>query len=176
MRKYVLVSMLISGVFTSSAFAAAEVDVTWQDPDSYTDVRGSNESNSKFKKRTFKELESYFTEMAEALPDGQKLAITVTNLDLAGQVWPSSFIGFGASAGSEIRLIKRVDIPRISFNYTLTDADGQEVKSAEVKLKDMGFMDGTVRFMQHDNLAYEKQMLKDWFREEMASVVVKNNV
>ncbi len=156
------------------AWSAADVEVTWEDPDSYTDVKPANESRSGFQKRTFKALEDYFVELAESLPDGQTWSVTVTNLDLAGQVWPSSFVGFGSSAGTDIRLIKEIDIPRIAFHYTLTDASGGTVKSAEVNIKDMGFMDGLARKRHRDNLAYEKEMIREWFNEEMTDVIVKH--
>ncbi len=165
-------AILLAGL-SAPVWSAAEVEVKWEDPDSYTDVKPANESRGGFQKRTFNALEEYFAELAESLPDGQTWSVTVTNLDLAGQVWPSSFVGFGSSAGTDIRLIKEIDIPRIAFSYTLTDASGATIKSADVKLKDMGFMDGLARKRHRDNLAYEKEMIREWFNEEMTDVVVK---
>lgn len=154
---------------------AASVVVTWENPEKYTDVHPSNESRVKFRERTFKALETYFGKLAEKLPADETLTINVTNLDLAGQVWPSSFV-FGNATGADVRIIKRVDIPRMTFSYTLKDANGKARKSAEVKLKDMGFIDNPRRIAQNDFLDYEKVMLRDWFREEMADVIVKNQV
>lgn len=163
-----LLPALAVSMLTTHAYAAASVEINWKDPESYTDVRPSNESRSGFQKRTFAALEKTFVTLAEALPDGQKLTITVTNLDLAGEVWPSSFVGLGQSAASDVRLIKRIDIPRMKFSYTLTDANGAELKSADVSIKDMGFMDGINRHFNSDPLRYEKAMIEDWFGDELA--------
>lgn len=163
-----LVPAVAASLLASHAYAAASVEVNWKDPESYTDVRASNESRSGFQKRTFAALEKTFVKLAEALPDGQKLAITVTNLDLAGEVWPSSFVGLGQSAASDVRLIKRIDIPRMKFSYTLTDANGAVLKSADVSIKDMSFMDTVNRHFNSDPYRYEKSMIEDWFDDELA--------
>ena len=95
--------------------------------------------------------------------------MVVTNIDLAGQVWPSQFIGFGNNMGSDVRVIQRVDIPRMTFSYSLTDSSGEVLKSEDdFKLKDMGFMDTNIRNMRNENLFYEKAMLDDWFDDTFA--------
>ncbi len=100
--------------------------------------------------------------------------MTVTNLDLAGQVWPASFVGFGHSA-SDVRLVKHHDIPRMNFSYKLTEKDGTVVKEGEVKLKDMGFQDHIIRASARDEpLRYEKNMIKQWFDDEFPKLIVKN--
>ena len=101
--------MVFSGatVAQKSTAEAAEtkVDITWQDPKSYTDVRPSNESRKSFRNRVFKSLDEYFNKLAEALPEGQTLEVTVTDLDLAGEVWPTMRAG-----AFDIRII---DIDRL---------------------------------------------------------------
>ena len=146
---------------------ATTVNVTWEDPDSYRDIDPVNQARGSFRKTLFRNFESYFNELAEALPNDAVWDITVTDLDLAGQVWPASFVGF-STAGGDVRLIKRVDIPRISFSYTLKDASGTVIKSADVSIKDMGFMDGLTRRNSWDSYRYEKHMLADWFEEELS--------
>lgn len=165
MRKLSLMSFVLAGLLSAQALAAAKVEVTWEDPKSYTDIKPVNQTRSGFQKSTFAALESHFTKLAESLPDDHVLSITVTNLDLAGQVWPASFVGFG-TGGTDVRLVKRIDIPRMAFSYTLKDGAGNLVQSAEVNLKDMSFMDGVVRGFDSDNYRYEKNMLTDWYRSE----------
>ncbi len=149
---------------------AAEVTVNWDEPEKFTDVKPSNESRQKFRERTLRSLEEYFVDLAAALPAQQKLTVTVTDLDLAGEVWPASFVGMGNS-GSDVRLVKRHYIPRMAFNYSLSDESGTVVKQAEVNLKDMGFMDGLRSNLNHESLRYEKQMLKEWFEDEFGQQV-----
>ena len=173
LTKALLASLATSGLAIFSQAHAASVEVKWQDPEKYTDVRPTNESRVKFRERTFEALEKYLNKLADELPEKDKLAMTVTNLDLAGQVWPSSFV-FGNATGSDVRIIKRVDIPRIAFSYSLTNSSGKVLKSADVNLKDMSFLDSPSVLSQSENLRYEKAMLKDWFEEEMADALVQN--
>lgn len=151
---------------------AAQVEIKWEEPKSYTDVKPTNESRTRFRERTFKNIEEYFVELAEKLPEDQTLAITVTDLDLAGQVWPSHFVGLSNSTG-DVRLIKQIDIPRMSFSYTLSDSSGNVIKSEDVKIKDMGFMDTVGTHRNHEALVYEKAMIKDWFDETFSEQYVE---
>ncbi|WP_412724832.1 DUF3016 domain-containing protein [Alteromonas sp. D210916BOD_24] len=155
---------------------AAEVKITWKDPESFSDVRPSNESRVRFRERTLSELEAHIVELGSALPQDQVLTMIVTNVDLAGEVWPSQFVGFGNSGASDIRVIKRIDIPRMSFSYTLSDAAGKVIASEEdVKLKDMDFMESGIRRYRSESLSYEKAMLDDWFADTFAKQVVSTH-
>ncbi len=166
MAKFAVAMLSIAGLYAGSASAAAEVSVTWQEPESYQDIRPSNQSRTSFREMVFKDMEAYIAELAETLPDGQKLSMTVTDLDLAGEVWPASFLG--GVGGADIRLVKPLYIPRMHFSYTLTDATGKTLQSADVKLKDMAFMDRGSRINRRsENLTYEKAMIKDWFEKTL---------
>ena len=168
-----LSALVLASVGMSGILQAAQVEVTWEEPKSYRDVKPSNESRTRFRERTFKELDELFTELAEKLPDDQKLSITVTDLDLAGQVWPASFVGMGQSA-ADVRIIKEIDIPRMSFSYVLTGGDNTVLKSEDVELKDMMFMNTVNRRLASDNLNYEKNMIEDWFNDTFAESLVAN--
>lgn len=168
-----LIAMTLASVIAAPAMATASVDVTWENPKDYADVRPSNESRTGFQKRTFAQLDKHIAKLAEKLPDDYKLSMTVTDLDLAGQVWPSSFVGLGNGGANDVRLIKRVHIPRMEFSYTLTDATGAVVKSADVNIKDMNFMESIARMRNSDPLRYEKNMLGEWFRDELSEQFVK---
>ena len=155
---------------------AAEVKITWEEPETYSDVKPTNESRKRFRERTLEDLEQHIVELASDLPESQVLSMTVTNVDLAGQVWPSQFVGFGSGGGSDVRIIKRIDIPRMTFSYSLTNAEGQVILSGEdVKLKDMDFMDSTIRRNRTESLTYEKAMLNDWFADTFSAQVAVNN-
>lgn len=158
---------------SGAAMAKANVEITWENPEKFTDVKPTTMTRAKFREHTFTQLEEYIVELAEQLPDGQTLQMKVTNLDLAGTVWPASFIGVG-NGGSDVRLVKSIDIPRMNFSYTLFDADKQVVKQAEVKLKDMAFQNKINAIRSSESLRYEKNMLKDWFGDEFPNLVAKN--
>jgi hypothetical protein len=174
MKKLMLV--IVSGMLmlgSSQLLAKAEVEITWQNPEKFRDVKPANDSRKRFRERTFKKLDEYLVELAETLPDGHKLLMTVDDLDLAGQVWPASFVGLGNS-GSDVRLIKSIDIPRMSFQYKLVAESGEVVQEAEVKLKDMSFQERHNPFFRSENLRYEKNMIRDWFNDEFPQMIVKN--
>lgn len=146
----------------------SNVEITWEDPKSYTDVRPSNESRVRFRNRVMRELGEYFEELAESLPEGQQLSINVTNVDLAGHVWPT----FGGGA-VDMRVIREIDIPRMSFSYSLTE-NNEVIKTADVSLKDMAFMNRGSTIRNSDLLRYEKVMLKRWFDREFSDMLVKS--
>lgn len=162
--------LLISG----ASAAKGNIEVTWENPKEYRDVQPTNSSRKKYREQTFKQLEKYFEKLSETMADGQTLAMTVTDLDLAGRVWPSSFVGLGNSGG-EVRLVKRNEIPRMTFSYRLTDAQGNVIQeSDEVKLKDMGFQERHNPFFKSENLRYEKNMFRLWFNDEFPEMIAKN--
>ena len=173
--KKLMIALVVSslGLGSTAALSQAQVEINWENPEKYRDVRPTMESRIKFREHTFEQLHEYIQELAAQLPDDQKLVLNMTDLDLAGQVWPASFVGFGPST-SDVRVIKHVDIPRMSFSYKLLDATGDLIQQGDVDLKDMSFMDRANRFFTSENLRYEKNMLKSWFKDEFPQLVVKN--
>jgi hypothetical protein len=160
-------------VLSNASFAQADVEISWQNPEKFSDVRPTSESRSTFSERTFKQLNEYITELAEDLPIGQKLIMNVTNLDLAGDVMPASFAGLGHSS-SDVRVIKSIHIPRMSFSYQLLASDGAVLQEKDVKLKDMSFLNSHNRFFSNESLRYEKSMLAEWFKGEFPKLAVNN--
>ncbi|KXI30942.1 DUF3016 domain-containing protein [Paraglaciecola hydrolytica] len=174
--KKLLVPLMTSSLLlcTTQVLSQAQVEINWENPEKYRDVRPTMESRVKFREHTFEQLLEYLQKLAAKLPDDQKLSLNVTNLDLAGQVWPASFVGFGHGA-SDVRVIKNMDIPRISFTYKLVNTTGELIQEGDVELKDMAFMDRANRFFSSESLRYEKNMLKDWFDDEFPELMVKTN-
>lgn len=171
----VFTGLIISAVafgLSNQVFAQTEVEIEWDKPEKYRDVKPSNESRKSFREATFERINKYMNELALAFPDNKKLLMKVSDLDLAGEVWPASFVGLGHSS-SDVRVIKNIDIPRINFSYQLLDESGQVLQEAEVKLKDMSFLDRSNRSFQSEPLRYEKNMLKRWFNEEFDAYIAQ---
>lgn len=154
---------LMTAAVSQAQTEEARVDINWVEPEKFTDVRPSNESRQRFRERTFEDLHQYLEKLMQALPKDQRLVMTVTDLDLAGQVWPGSFVGLNSA--SDVRLIKRVDIPRMHFDYKLLDADGEVIKEGSEELKDMAFQDKHNPLFDSESLRYEKNMLREWFQD-----------
>jgi hypothetical protein len=145
-----------------SAAFAGEAKVNWQDPDKYMDVRPVNETKANFRNRVFKELDSAFADLAKKLPDGYSLNVNVTDLDLAGEVWPTR-------NGRDMRIVRDIDWPAISFSYVLKNAEGQDVKSGREDLKDMNFQTRPNVRSSSEDFYYEKALLGDWFSKQQRS-------
>ena len=144
---------------------AAEVEVKWSNTEKYSDIDAGEEHRKHFKDRTFKAFEQHFTKMAESLPAQQKLVLDITNLDLAGDVNHGGI--------KRIRVVKNIFFPRMEFSYQLLSADNSIVKSAEISLKDMGFLSHSNLRYRNKALGYEKEMFDDWFKKAFADELVK---
>jgi hypothetical protein len=155
---------VLAGVVSTLNQASERVEINWHQPETYSDVKPTHQSRQKFRDQVFKRLTTHVNTLSESLPEGLSLKLNVTNLDLAGRVVPASFAGL--RGGSDIRLIKRVDIPRMVFSYQLSDDKKQSIKDGHVDLKALGFLDRQHGYFDTDTLKYEKDMLKRWFDSE----------
>ena len=171
----ILTGLIIAAVIlglSNQALAQAEVEIVWDKPETYRDVKPSNESRKRFRDTTFERIEKYLNKLASSLPQDKKLLMKVSDLDLAGQVWPASFVGLGHGT-SDVRVIKNIDIPRMKFSYQLVDESGQVLQQAEVNLKDMSFQERSNHLFRNEPLRYEKNMLKRWFAQEFELQIQK---
>jgi hypothetical protein len=162
----------------SDVAATGAVSVEWIEPEKYRDVRHPNVSKTKYRERVFAKLEAHFSELAEELPEGYQLALKVTNLDMAGEVQTATQAGIigmqnRASAGfQEYRIMRQIDIPRMTFSYELKNSEGEVVQAEEeVKLKDTGFLNRATTRFRNRPLHYEKTMVSRWFKKTFSSAV-----
>ncbi|QSX33327.1 DUF3016 domain-containing protein [Shewanella avicenniae] len=168
------VGLLIAGLFfaglttTATADEAAANNITeagvvkieWQAPEKYRDVRSATENRAVYRQRVFEALtKSLDKNASKLLKSGEKLELVVTDLDLAGDVLPT----FGAATVNEIRVVKQIYPPRISFSYRVLEGE-QVIMVGSENLRDMGFMDHT-SMNDSDSLRYEKAMLEAWLRK-----------
>ena len=147
----------LSMVAASSA-SAGVAKVTFVQPETYADVpfpQWERES-------VLKELRQHFDKLAARLPADQQLNVEVTDVDLAGQTWPTRF------SGRDIRIMNGgADWPHMSLRYTITQG-GQVIKSGAEELSDMGYQQHMSRYGGSDALRYEKRMLDQWFKHHVA--------
>jgi hypothetical protein len=137
---------------------AGDAKVKWKNPEKFTDIRSSNESRENFQATVITEFNGMFSELAKKLPDGYVLDVTVTDLDLAGDV-----NGMYRTAGRDIRIVKELYWPRMSLSYKLTNQANEIVASGKEQLKDMGFMSRGRVSAGDSTFHYEEEMLRDWF-------------
>jgi hypothetical protein len=152
-------------IFGLSPAQAANVKVTWIEPDKYRDINSGNHGKKRFRESTFKTLEKHLANLAKALPASQQLDIEVTDVDLAGDVH--------AGGMRNIRVIKALYFPYIKLSYKLINAEKAIILSDSVKLKDMNFMTGNSLRYKSKSLGYEKKLLDDWFKDEFVDFVMQ---
>jgi hypothetical protein len=154
----------------ATAFAVASplaakpaVDVKFDHPEKFTDVKDSSMGTEKGRDAILDTLKEYIqTRAAKRLSDGQTLTITFTNIDLAGEFEPER----GPSA-SDVRIMKSVYAPRLDFSYKLVDANGTVVKEGEEKLRDMNYQTRTNPINASEPLHIEEDMLNDWIHSAL---------
>eukprot|EP01041_Mallomonas_annulata_P014104 gene14104-30015_t len=126
LRQTALSAMLL--LAAGGAFAG--VNVSYTQPELFSDVPFAPWE----RERILKELSRHFAKMGAALPAGQDLNITVTDLDLAGHVWPSM------RTGTDLRIVKGgADWPHMTIKYSITQ-DGQVVRQGEEHLSNMDYL------------------------------------
>lgn len=167
-------SLLLAGVLSCSAVWAADeapadpvtedsvVKIVWQSPKDFRDIKSSGEIQSRFEKRLFETLTANINkEAVKILKPNQKLEMTITDVDLAGDMRPT----FGATA-DDLRVVKDIYPPRMSFSYRVLDND-KVIVAGDEKLSDMGFLTG-VQSLNSKPFLYETKMLAEWLKKTIA--------
>jgi hypothetical protein len=138
------------------------VKIVWQSPKDYRDIKSSGELQSRYEKRLFETLtENINKEAAKILKPNQKLEMTITDVDLAGDMRPT----FGATA-NDLRIIKDIYPPRMTFSYQVLEND-KVIIAGDEKLSDMGFMGG-IQSLNDKPFMYETKMLTEWLKKTIA--------
>ncbi|GAB1489767.1 hypothetical protein MASR2M8_22210 [Opitutaceae bacterium] len=144
---------------------AAKAEVTYQRPESFTDVRDSNFESQRGRDQMLDALREHIEKRAAvALPAGYTLEVVVNDLDLAGdyEPWRTKF--------TDVRIVRDIYPPRIRLEYTLKDGDGQVVANAKRDLVDTAFLQ-TLAMDRHDTLRYEKALIDTWIGQDVRRAV-----
>lgn len=159
---------LTAVLLTGSLFAgdaekpAGNVSVSFHEPEKFTDARSS--FNSDTDKGYLQTITQHLQQTAaKRLAAGQKLEITITDVDLAGDFLP------GRPNMQDVRVVKEIYIPRVKLTFKLLDAEGKVVKEGERKLSDLNFMMNPGIIGRNEPLFYDKALLSDWIAKEFKS-------
>jgi hypothetical protein len=154
--RWALVAAALAGFCGIAAAATATVEFV--KPDEFTDA-GRRHSYVD-RDATLEAIRRHLVEQAaKRLPADESLAISVTDVDLAGSFEPWQRFS------NEIRVVKDIYPPKIDLRFRLTRADGSVVKEGERTLRDPGFLSSPTSYPS-DNLKYEKTMLDEWISRE----------
>jgi DUF3016 family protein len=161
-----LLALLLSVASVGSACTegtAVRIAIVFVQPQYFTDVRYSKaEPNSV---ALLNELHKLMCKMGERyIPEDMQLEIKVTDIDLAGNFEPWRGPQFG-----HVRITRDIYRPHISLEFRLTDANGSAVSTGQRKISDIAYQTRLVR-PPDDYLRYEKDILRDWFRNEFGDI------
>lgn len=145
------------------AKAASKVEVLFaKAPDKYVDVRDGFSASEKGQAANLDSLKQYIEQRGnELVADGQKLTVTLTEVDLAGDFEP-----WRDPAMNDVRVVKDIYPPRIDLEFKLTGADGKVIKEGKRELRDLAFM-MKLSIQRDDPFRHEKQLLNDWLTREL---------
>ena len=144
------------------AKAPSPVEVVYVDAEKFTDVRDGFYGTDAGRENTLNLIKEHLVTQAERqLAAGQKLTVTFTDIDLAGDYEP-----WRSGQWADVRIVKDIYPPRMVFSFRLTGADGKVIKEEKRDLRDMAFMMKITMGFRDDPLRHEKALLDDWLSEE----------
>ena len=114
------------------------------------------------RKANLNQIREYLVSRAnKRLAEGQKLTVTFTDIDLAGDFEP-----WRGPEGMDIRVVKDIYPPRMDLEFKLTGPDGAVLKEGKRQLRNLAFM-STLSINQNDALRFDKALLDDWLQSEL---------
>jgi hypothetical protein len=152
-------------VTDKAAAVDSRVTVVFDHPEKYRDIKDHDfdSDNERGREHFLPMLKEHIEkEAGRLLAPGQKLTITFTDIDLAGDFEP-----WRGPQLSDVRIVKSIYPPRMDFSFKLTDENDQVLKEGEEKLVDLAYQMRITRSFSDDVLRYEKDMFSDWLRGEL---------
>jgi len=146
---------LLLWLLPTTLLADGAVELTWKDPDSYRDIRPADEAAKRFRERLFRNIEQHLQHLAEKLPEGSRLEITFTNLDLAGEVQTGRH--------GSVRIIRDTQPARLEFSYRCLDSHGNITQEGSEQLWGTTTSSARLDTRRNEPFAVEKSLLTRWF-------------
>ena len=154
-----LVAFALCLAVSEAAAQDSRVSVVFTNPEKYTDLKITCVSGDADTRALVGELTRFLQEAgARRVPEGQRLEITVTNIDMAGEI--ESWRGPGRC---DLRIMKDVYPPRIDLQFRVL---GAEARAGTRRLRDSNYLTNAAP-VTADHLRYEKALLLDWLQKEL---------
>lgn len=156
------VAGLVSGLLALlwAGAATAQVSVRFVAPERYTDAENRLGAGLSLRVTLGEIGRILEIDGNRALHPGERLALEVLDIDLAGFEVPGAHVPFG------LRVVRDGTPPRFRLRYTLTDGrrlllSGEEtVTDPNFLLRNPGFSNGT--------FDHERNLLRDWLQRRIA--------
>jgi Protein of unknown function (DUF3016) len=139
----------------------APVEVHYVHSENFADVGNHRFSDERIRATYLEQLRGHLVrEAARLLASGERLSVSVTELDMAGEfeAWRPPAV--------DARIVKDIYPPRIDLSFRLAAGDGKVVKEGERLLRDPAFLVSANRYPD-DPLRYEKALIDRWLEQEL---------
>jgi hypothetical protein len=150
---------LVAIAMLAAAPCYAAVDVTFVNPEGYTDA-----SNERWElDSNLKALADHFRKSGERyIAANETLKVEVLDVDLAG--WSR----WGGREPGKVRVARGgADFPQMHFRYTLQSPN--RAASGEADLRDLGYQNSGLRSRAaSEPMYYEKRMIDEWLKATFA--------
>lgn len=148
--------------------AEGPVQVQWTDPSGFTDLRFSGNRWHAAQGSWVEQLAQHLRKSAEKrLPEGDRLEVTITDLDRAGRYEPWRGMHL-----QDVRIVRDHYPPSMALEFRHYGADGTLIAEGSREVRDTGFLMGGGSPGSRDNLYYEKRMIDGWVRDELRKAEV----
>ena len=152
----------VLGLRAADTPALSKVEVVFSHPENFTDAAQSQRGSGIGLEANLAILQDYIVSRASSLvPAGDKLTLTFTDIDLAGEYEP------WRTNAHDVRIVKDIYTPKMTLSFKLTDSSGKVVKEGDRHLTNLNFMMDILPLTERDEpLAYDKALVGDWLRDE----------
>ena len=138
------------------------VQVQYVHAEEFADVGNRRFSDERIRAAYLEQLRAHLAKRAAALLGaGERLSVSITELDMAGE-----FESWRPPSG-EARIVKDIYPPRIDLTFRLAADDGKVIKEGARGLRDPAFLAGANGYPD-DPLRYEKALIDRWLEQELA--------
>jgi len=146
-----------------AAVSDPRVQVEFVNPEKFTDLKADASGSKKGRDSYLEQLRDHLARQAGGqLPQGQRLRISITDIDMAGDFEP-----WQGQSLTHVRMVKDQYPPRIDLSFKITNEKGKILREGARELKNLSFM-RDVSISRQDPLRHEKKLLDEWLRREVA--------
>ncbi|MDX3925909.1 MAG: DUF3016 domain-containing protein [Shinella sp.] len=159
MRLRKMATVVLVSITLGATSASASVNITFINPEHYRD---SDFRNAVRRESVIAELSHYLERLDRRyLKPGQHVDIEVFDARLAGdrEPWRSNF--------DDVRILRDTTPPRFKIRYIFRQGSKVLAKGEET-LSDLDYLSNLSASASAERFAYEKVMLRNWFRKRFA--------
>ena len=154
-------ALAASGLAFGAAGTPDQVSVAFVHPEKFTDLQDRRFPDERVTQAYTDDLRRFIEKRAaDDLGPGRKLEVTITDIDMAGEIEPNGF------HGDDYRLLRDSTPPRIDLSFRIVDAGGQVLKSGDRHLTDLAYQQPETKTLD-TSLYFEKKLLSSWLSDEL---------